>query len=384
MPLNPFRSSLINMSLEAGQKQLYGLNNCLYSLQDRIPTSWKKAAVSLGLAGIVTLTGIVLGCTSKPSVTPTQSPSPTQTIRPSPIITPTLEPTPAPTAAPTPTPSPSAIIPIIDVHAHCQPSVTPEVMLENMNKVNVTKVVLMPNQGYDYDGAKSIALKYPNNFIAFIGFQNKEWITQTPGFPDTVEKAITNKDGNLFKGFGEVLLRHYAIPDRDAPDIYIPATSKNSYRIFSLSEKYNMPVTIHMEAEEKTVREFETALKDFPKTKFIWAHAGRAESSLVERMLGAYSNLYIDISALDPSRSYGLEKNPITTKDGMISPDWKQLLINFQDRVMTGSDMPFKDLWATGWYTKIINSQRALLNQLPNSVIEKISYKNASIMLGGR
>jgi predicted TIM-barrel fold metal-dependent hydrolase len=256
-------------------------------------------------------------------------------------------------------------------------------MLENMSKANVTKAVLMPNQGYGYDGAKSIALQYPTTFIAFIGFQNKEWITQSPGFLKIVEKALTDKDGGLFRGLGEVLFRHYAIPDRDAPDIYIPANNKNSYQVFSLSEKYNVPITIHMEAEEKTVRELEAALKDFPKAKVIWAHAGRAEASLVESMLGTYPNLYIDLSALDPSRSYGLERNPITTKDGVLTPEWKQLLIKFQDRVMTGSDMPFKDLWTRGWYVKIMDSQRALLKQLPSDVSEKIANKNASILLRG-
>jgi predicted TIM-barrel fold metal-dependent hydrolase len=359
---------------------------------------------------------------AKPAPKPAPAPIPTPTPAPTPTLTPpTPPPAPSPTPKPKAAPSPPAIIPIIDMHAHCQPGITPELMLENMSKANVTKAVLMPNQGYGYDGAKSIALQYPTTFIAFIDFQNNEWITQSPGFLKIVEKALTDKDGGLFRGLGEVLFRHYAIPDRDAPDIYIPANNKNSYQVFSLSEKYNVPITIHMEAEEKTVRELEAALKDFPKAKVIWAHAGRAEASLVESMLGTYPNLYIDLSALDPSRSYGLERNPITnryprtspwyfttqaslvpfgqfhsstsklvgfcpsgyTKDGVLTPEWKQLLIKFQDRVMTGSDMPFKDLWTRGWYVKIMDSQRALLKQLPSDVSEKIANKNASILLRG-
>lgn len=309
---------------------------------------------------------------------------PASTPTPAPAPAPPPKPTPTPTPKPEATSSPLAIIPIIDIHAHNQPGITPELMLQNMSKANVTKAVLMPNQGYDYDGAKSIALQYPDKFIAFIGFQNKEWVTQSPGFPGTVEKALADKNGGLFRGLGEVLLRHYAIPDRGAPDIYIPATNKSSYQMFSFSEKYHVPITIHMEAEEKTVPELEAALKDFPKAQVIWAHAGRAEASLVDSMLGTYPNLYIDLAALDPSRPYGIEKNPITAKDGMLNPEWKQLLIKFQDRVMTGSDMPFKDLWTKGWYVKIMDSQRALLEQLPRDVAEKIAYKNASGLLQRR
>ncbi|MFC1903242.1 amidohydrolase family protein [Chloroflexota bacterium] len=327
---------------------------------------------------ILTVSLLLLGACVAPSVkpaeTPVPAPSPSQAAPSAPVLTPTTEPEPEPSLL--------AIIPIIDMHAHCQTGITPELMLEEMSKANVTEVVLMPNQGYEYDGAKSIALQHPEKFIAFIGFQNKQWISQNPGFLKMVDKALADKNGVIFRGLGEVLLRHYAIPDRNAPDIYIPANSKNSYQVFSISEKYNLPVTIHMEAEEKTVYELEAVLKDFPKAQIIWAHAGRAEASLIDSMLGSYPNLYIDLAGLDPSRPYGTERNPITTQDGLLTTEWKQLLIRYQDRVMTGSDLPFKDLWTKGWYIKSINAQRALLEQLPKDVAEKIAYKNASLLLG--
>jgi len=63
------------MSQEAGYKEFDGLKDHLYSLKDWMPTSWKKAAVSLGLAGAVALTGVASGCkqynptTTKPSIT---------------------------------------------------------------------------------------------------------------------------------------------------------------------------------------------------------------------------------------------------------------------------------------------------------------------------
>ena len=47
---------------------------------------------------------------------------------------------------------------------------------------------------------------------------------------------------------------------------------------------------------------------------------------------------------------------------------------------MTGSDMLFKDLWTKGLYPNIMDSQRELPEQLPREVVERIAYKNASIL----
>ncbi|MFH0867725.1 MAG: TatD family hydrolase [Candidatus Woesearchaeota archaeon] len=270
--------------------------------------------------------------------------------------------------------------PIIDMHAHWQPDISTELMLENMSRANVVKAVIMPNSGHPYDAAQSLASQYPDKFVAFVGFQNKEWIQQRPGFIDNyVEQALQT---NEFKGLGEVLLRHYAIPQRNAPDINIPATSDSVYHMLELAAKYNVPIVIHMEAEETTVKELEKLLKDNPTPKVIWAHAGRAESSTIERLFETYGNLYIDLSALDPSRIYGREKNPITTENGILKSEWKNLLVKYRDRIMTGSDTPFPDLWKKYVYVDIMDSQRALLEQLPDNVAEKIAYKNASVMLG--
>ena len=266
--------------------------------------------------------------------------------------------------------------PIFDMHAHWQPDLPVDFMIESMDRANVKWAVIMPNQGREYDATMQLT-EISERFYPFVGFQNRGWLEQRSGFLLNLRKALgTGK----FKGLGEVLLRHYAVPERGAPDVYIPATNESVSQVVDIAAEYNVPVVIHMEAEEKTVSELEKLLRMHPNTNVIRAHAGRSDISMAGKMLSTYPNLYIDLAVLDPSRRYGRERNSITTADGKLRLEWKELLTKFRYRVVTGSDIPFQDQWSL--YVHIMDSQRALLDQLPRQVAEDIGYRTAAGLLG--
>jgi len=276
--------------------------------------------------------------------------------------------------------------PIIDMHAHWQPGVTVATVLRSMEASNVQKAVIMPNGGHRFDAALELQQQHPRQFLAFIGFQNGGWIRQQPGFLGPVEEALRTRQ---FKGLGEVLLRHYAIPERQAPDVSISANAPSTLRLLELAARYQVPVILHMEAETdpvSTVRQLTMALDEM-RTRglepvVIWAHAGGpgpgATPQLVDSLLARYPNLYVDIS----SRSHVYRRaTPIIDRQGVLLPEWKALLIRYQDRVVVGSDTPFPDLWTRAIYIDVIRGQRDILRQLPNEVAEKIGYKNAQMLL---
>jgi predicted TIM-barrel fold metal-dependent hydrolase len=58
-----------------------------------------------------------------------------------------------------------------------------------------------------------------------------------------------------------------------------------------------------------------------------------------------------------------------------LDPQWKKIILEFQDRLMIGSDTWVNSQWDN--YSAIMDSNRQWLSKLPREVAEKIAYKNA-------
>ena len=238
---------------------------------------------------------------------------------------------------------------------------------------------MMPNGGLPFDAALELQESHPDRFLAFLGFQNAAWIEQRPGFVAAVEERLRT---GRFAGLGEVLLRHYVIPDRGAPDISIDATAPDSLRVFGLAAAYDVPILIHMEAEDETSEKLRSVLEQNPAPLVIWSHAGRATAATVNSFLSDFPNLHIDLAALSRDSPHGVEKNPITDPRRILTPQWRERLIKFQDRVFMGADPPFPDLWNDFRYLGRVQGQRGILRQLPREVAEKLAFGNAARVFG--
>ena len=106
--------------------------------------------------------------------------------------------------------------------------------------------------------------------------------------------------------------------------------------------------------------------------KIIWAHAGLGEqASVVYDLMREFPELLADTS---------LREHAILGSGDDIDPEWKKIILAFQDRLMVGSDTWVNSQWDS--YTEIIASNRQWLSKLPRDVAEKIAYKNAERVFG--
>lgn len=286
-----------------------------------------------------------------------------------------------PPVAPT-TPAPTVLPkiydgPIIDVHTHLPDDLSVSKLISGLNEVMVSKAVLMPRGGAEPEAALEVYNKYPDRIIPFIGFQNKYWINQDPNFVTRVENNLKN---GVYKGLGEVVTRHYSVPELQAEEYSIPADSQLMLRFIDLAAKYKVPINIHMESEDATVPQLERALGHNRGAVIIWAHAGRAEPKLLQTLLDKHSNLYVDISGMQPVRRYGREKNPIASPDGNLYQEWKNLFEAYPKRFMVGNDCVVS--WHYDYYTEWMGFYRKLLGELSPATAEKIAYKNAQRLFG--
>ncbi|MGI9368636.1 MAG: amidohydrolase family protein [Ruegeria sp.] len=109
-----------------------------------------------------------------------------------------------------------------------------------------------------------------------------------------------------------------------------------------------------------------------PDVKIIWAHAGLGEpANAVYELMSEYPDLLADTS---------LREYAILGSGNDLNPEWKKIVMEFQDRLMVGSDTWVNSQWDD--YDGIIASNRRWLSKLPRDVAEKIAYKNAERVFG--
>jgi predicted TIM-barrel fold metal-dependent hydrolase len=109
-----------------------------------------------------------------------------------------------------------------------------------------------------------------------------------------------------------------------------------------------------------------------PDVKMIWAHAGLGEPpSAVYELMKEFPSLYADTS---------LRERQILGFHDEIYPEWLKIIVDFQDRLMIGSDTWVNSQWDR--YADIMTINRRWLSKLPRSVAEKIAYKNAEALFG--
>lgn len=109
-----------------------------------------------------------------------------------------------------------------------------------------------------------------------------------------------------------------------------------------------------------------------PDVKVIWAHAGLGSPAAeVFDLMAEHPDLLADTSL----REYAI----LGHGDGL-DPEWEQIVLTFQDRLMVGSDTWVNGQWDD--YDNIIASNREWLSHLPREVAEKIAYGNAERYFG--
>ncbi len=109
-----------------------------------------------------------------------------------------------------------------------------------------------------------------------------------------------------------------------------------------------------------------------PDVKMIWAHAGLGDPpAAIYELMNEFPGLYADTS---------LRERQILGFHDEIYPEWLKIIVDFQDRLMIGSDTWVNGQWDR--YADIMSLNRRWLSKLPRSVAEKIAYRNAEELFG--
>ncbi len=101
-----------------------------------------------------------------------------------------------------------------------------------------------------------------------------------------------------------------------------------------------------------------------PSLRILWAHAGvDAEPDVIDKMLGRYRNLWVEIS----------HRRDIAPR-GNLKPEWEKLMLRYPLRFMLGSGTYSSYYWFK--LRTYVADYRDWLQHLPAEVAERIAYRN--------
>ena len=192
----------------------------------------------------------------------------------------------------------------------------------------------------------------------------------------TVEKARAGLAQGVYHGIGEVHFMSGFKPRTDNPIFH---------QLMQLAMEYKVPALIHIDSGSE--KKFLDICGKYPELNLIFAHAGGNLSARhIREIVNNCTNAIIEFSARDPWRFGGL-----TGADHRLLEDWRELIVTYPNRFITGTDPVWKvtrtqtwDQADDGWdhYDKLIDYHRSWIAELPREVQHKVAYENARRLFG--
>ena len=197
-------------------------------------------------------------------------------------------------------------------------------------------------------------------------FLNTEVVTQA-------ERGLRQKQ---YFGIGEV---HFMAG-------YSPGPQNNVFLgLVELAKKFKVPMLIHVDAADE--KYFLNICQRHPRVSFVLAHAGgNLYPEHIESIIKKCPNVLIDFAARDPWRYGGL-----TNEKGHLLSGWKQIVMRYPDRFITGTDPVWRvtrtqswDQPDDGWdhFEKLLDYHKQWLSDLPKQVQIRITRENVKKLLG--
>jgi hypothetical protein len=308
-------------------------------------------------------------------------------------------------------PSAAEGLPLIDAHNHLPRGIELQDLISRMDRLGVDKTILMP---VFYDGDKpggqgisdeNLVINWykqqPSRIIPFFGMQrpilgySPRWVNPPDNQTSLLLYSMNTALGaNPYKGIGEFIIRHYSYScpsGASGIDVDVPIDSLLMRKFLDMAAQYKLPITVHYEAEEKTIPPLKTMLEYRPEVTWIWAHCtGRCTPDMSRSMLKQYPNLYSDLGGMTAiNGTYGSlivycqrdPKNPIEDGNNHLRQDWKDVFEEFPDRFVIGTDCAHPQAWQSNYFGQSLSRFKSLLSDLTDSTAKKIAYENITRIL---
>jgi hypothetical protein len=243
----------------------------------------------------------------------------------------------------------TAELAIFDAHVHySRPDwdvYSPERALSILTAAGVRRAIVSSTPD---DGTLKLYEKAPRTIVPFLRpYRTRDDMGSWHSDPAVRVYVEDRLKRGIYRGIGEF---HLGAANAAGPTVR---------RFAELGAEKDLFLQAHV--DDVTI---EQLLLLYPKTRFLWAHAGMSSSaSTVGRVLEKFPKLWVEL-ALRTDVAPG----------GKLDPEWRAVFVKHPDRFMVGTDTWVTSRWdAMRDYHRVV---RAWLAQLPRDVAEAIAWKN--------
>lgn len=249
--------------------------------------------------------------------------------------------------------------------------------------------------------------KYPSKFIPTTdGGFNKNWKDQNKGpnsFIAQLEKEVAS--GKYFV-IGEIEFKHYMSNRQCKKGLHhrfvdIDIESEFGHRVFNLSNKYSLPLVIHLEMEDDQYSKLERMLRKYPKANIVIAHFAQLRNpdfqtkftiENISLLLERNQNLFFDLANPKPNKKFKCSgpnqnettyiTNPLWAYDGeeqidKMDSDWILFFEKYSDRFVFASDFGSRNRVFDDFLENRVYWFHRLTENLSEEARHNISYRNA-------
>jgi len=286
--------------------------------------------------------------------------------------------------------------------------------LAEMNELGIQKICIMPppfspgHRGiFEIDDFLPVTVKYPERISILGGGGSLNVMIHQIGKSDSVspemkarfEKKAAEIISKGAIGFGEFAIEHFSF-NYDHPYESVSADHPLFLLLADIAAKYNMPIDVHMEAipqdmplpdrnilkksgnNPRMLREnlsaFERLLDHNQKAKIIWAHVGWCNTgfrtpTLCRELFEKHPNLFMSFKLSPESVP---DARPISEDRKTIKAEWLQLIEDFPDRFLIGTDQFYVASGAKPIGPQKTEATKRLMTLLPPKLARQIGTIN--------
>jgi hypothetical protein len=246
----------------------------------------------------------------------------------------------------------AAELPIFDAHVHYSHDawgvVPPKDAVAILRKAGLKRALVSSS---DDDGTQKLLAEAPDLIVPELRPYRKRGDVGTW----TKDEAALRYVEELLGKHTYVAIGEFHLYGADA-DLPIPR------RIVELARQHKLLLHAHSDVDA-----LERIFQQDPGARVLWAHSGFESPGRVREMLRTHRNLWADLAFRSDQGS-----------GGRVSPEWREVFVEFPDRFMVGTDTFVPERWH--YIPDHAAFSRAWLADLPPDLAERIAWKNAEAL----
>lgn len=239
--------------------------------------------------------------------------------------------------------------PIVDAHIHYShdtwSAVPPPEAIKVLRQAGVKKAFVSSSSD---DGTQMLLKEAPDLIVPVLRpYRRRGEIGTWVRDPSIVAHVEARLEANTYAGIGEF---HVFGADADLPIMR---------RLVELAKERKIFLHAHSDADA-----VERIFRQDPDARVLWAHAGFDQPDNVRAMLAKHRMLWADLAYRNDY-----------AHAGKLEASWRQLMLDFPERFMVGTDTPSPERWY--YVVEHANFSRKWLADLPADVADNIAFRNA-------